>query len=66
MNGANTASVGFMPLASIMPIEPSTRQMVSPLRLMVAQSGTTKSATSRFTLLLYAQFSATGIVDAED
>ena len=55
-----------MPLAIMIPIEPSTRQMVSPLRLMVAQSGTTKSATSRLTLLLYAQLSATGIVDAED
>ena len=42
-NGANMAKVGFMPLASMIPIEPSTRQMVSPLRLMVAHSGTTKS-----------------------
>ena len=65
-NGANMAKVGFMPLASMIPIEPSTRQMVSPLRLMVAHSGTTKSATSLLMLLLYAQFSAIGIVDADD
>ena len=66
MNGANSASVGSMPLASIMPIEPSVRQMVSPFKLMVAHSGMTKSATSRPTLLLYAHSSATGIVEALD
>lgn len=35
MNGANTARVGFMPLAIMIPIEPQYEADVSPLRLMV-------------------------------
>ncbi len=66
MNGRNMDNVGVSPLASIMPMEPITRQIVSPERWIVAHNGMTKSAISSETPLSLLLSRFTGIVDAED
>ena len=66
INGRYMEREGAIPFASRIPMEPMTRQMVSPAKWMVAPRGMTNSEISFVTSFFSVDSRLTGMVEAED